>query len=195
MLWTLCLQRGNNGALYGYYFTRKQPGSVVTILALIFHYINQLNTITMANKLRSQTAIVIDAPVTAVWQALTTPDIIRKYFHGTEAVSEWTVGNSILFKGEWEGHDYQGRGIILNRVPYKLFKFSYWSSLSGLENKSENYIHVTYEMWEEENGRTELTVILDKIQNEKMKGQLEQNLFKILKNLKWVVETQTEMAA
>jgi uncharacterized protein YndB with AHSA1/START domain len=150
----------------------------------------------MENKLRSQTAMVIDAPVTAVWQALTTPDIIKKYFHGTEAVSEWTVGNSIVFKGEWEGHDYQGRGIILNRVPYKLFRFSYWSSLSGLENKSENYLHVTYEMCEEEEGsRTELTVILDKIPNEKMKAQLEQNLFKILKNLKRVVETETELVS
>jgi uncharacterized protein YndB with AHSA1/START domain len=149
----------------------------------------------MENKLKCEKKIVIDAPVTKVWQALTTADIVKEYFFGNEAISTWNVGDSIMFKGEWEGQEYLGRGIIQNRVPYKLFRFSYWSSLSGLENKSENYLHISYHLLEDEDGNTELTTVVEKIQGEDMKLKIQKDLDKVLNSLKEVVETQIfEMA-
>ena len=149
----------------------------------------------MENNLKCEKTTMIDAPATKVWQALTTSDIIKEYFFGNEAISTWNVGDSIMFKGEWEGQEYLGRGIILNRVPYSLFRFSYWSSLSGLENQSDNYQHVTYQLSENENARTELITSVDKISDERLKGKIERDLDKVLENLKQVVESQVfEMA-
>lgn len=149
----------------------------------------------MEKKLKCEKKTVIDAPVTKVWQALTTSDIVKEYFFGNEAISSWNVGDSIVFKGEWEGQEYLGRGIILNRVPFSLFRFSYWSSLSGLENKSHNYQHITYKLSEDEDGRTELITTVDKIPDERMKEKIERDLDKVLDSLKQVVETQVfEMA-
>jgi len=143
----------------------------------------------MENNLRFETTTMIHAPVTKVWQALTTSDIISRYFSGNKAVSEWNVGNSIMFKGEWEGEEYLGRGIILNRVPYKLFRFSYWSSLYHLENKSENYVHVTYRM-AEDGDETELITSIERIPDEEMRAKLENKFNKVLENLKQLVETE-----
>jgi len=137
---------------------------------------------------------MINAPVTQVWKALTNADIVKKYFFGNEVFSEWNVGNSIMFKGDIDGEAYLGRGIILNRVPYKLFRFSYWSSLSGVENKSENYLHVTYHLSEEGDDYTELITTVDRIHDENMKEQLDKNLDKVLTNLKRVVEQETSEA-
>lgn len=149
----------------------------------------------MEKKLKCEKKTVIDAPVTKVWQALTTSDIVKEYFFGNEAISSWNVGDSIMFKGEWEGQEYLGRGIILNRVPFSLFRFSYWSSLSGLENKSHNYQHITYKLYEDEDGRTELITTVDKIPDERMKEKIKRDLDKVLDSLKQVVETQVfEMA-
>ena len=149
----------------------------------------------MEKKLKCEKKTVIDAPVTKVWQALTTSDIVKEYFFGNEAISSWNVGDSIVFKGEWEGQEYLGRGIILNRVPFSLFRFSYWSSLSGLENKSDNYQHITYKLFEDEDGRTELITTVDKIPDERMKEKIEIDMDKVLESLKQLVETQVfEMA-
>ncbi len=149
----------------------------------------------MEKKLKCEKKIMIDAPVTKVWQALTTSDIVKEYFFGDEAISSWNVGDSIMFKGEWEGQEYLGRGIILNRVPYKLFRFSYWSSLSGLENKSENYLHLTYKLSEDDDSKTELITTVEKIPDESMKAKIQRDMDKVLQGLKQITETQIfEMA-
>jgi uncharacterized protein YndB with AHSA1/START domain len=158
-------------------------------LAPDFQYSQQLKSIKMENTLKFETTTMIHAPVTKVWQALTTSDIVSKYFFGNKAVSEWNVGNSIMFKGEWEGEEYLGRGIILNRVPYKLFRFSYWSSLYDLENKSENYLHVTYKM-AEDGDETELITTIERIPTPEMKARLQSNFSKVLENLKQLVESE-----
>ncbi len=144
----------------------------------------------MENKLKCETTVMINAPVTKVWQALTTSDSVKQYFFGNEVVTDWNVGSSIIFKGEWKNEEYLGRGIILNRVPYSLFRFSYWSSLSGLENKSENYLHVTYRLAEESEDYTELITSVDKIPNEQMKMKMEADLKKVLESLKQLVESE-----
>lgn len=144
----------------------------------------------MENKLKCEKKVMIHAPVPDVWKALTTSSIVEKYFFGNTAISDWNVGSSLIFKGDLEGKEYVGRGIILNRVPFKLFRFSYWSSLSGLENKSENYMHVTYRLAEEQEGVTELITTVDKIPDEGLRGKIERDLTKILHSMKQVLESE-----
>ncbi len=100
----------------------------------------------MKNKLVASAEIEINTPVSKVWDALTNPDKIKKYFFGTNAISDWKVGDPLEFKGEWEGKEYHDKGIILKSEKNKLFQYTYLSSMSGKEDIPENYATVTYEL-------------------------------------------------
>src|SRR5471030_2919380 len=104
-----------------------------------------------------KTTITFDEPATKVWKGLTDPAIVKQYFFGTDLKSDWKVGGPITFSGEWEGKAYKDGGIILEIDPPKLLKYTYWSSMSGTEDKPENYNNVTYEL-KEDNGVTALVI-------------------------------------
>ncbi|MCX6146204.1 MAG: SRPBCC domain-containing protein, partial [Candidatus Kapabacteria bacterium] len=86
-----------------------------------------------------QVAIEINAPISKVWEALVTPSIIKEYMFGTETTSDWKVGSRISYKGVWEGKEYEDGGIITEFVENKVFESTYFSSMSGEEDKEENY--------------------------------------------------------
>jgi len=90
--------------------------------------------------------VIIEAGPEKVWFALTDKESIKKYFFGTEAISDWKVGSSLIFQGEWEGQTYQDKGTILESEPGKMLKYDYWTAWSGLDDKPENYSLVTYRL-------------------------------------------------
>jgi len=141
----------------------------------------------MKNQLTGRASVTIDAPVSKVWEALTTPEIIKKYFFGTNAISDWKEGSPLIFKGEWEGKSYEDKGIILKSVPNKIFKYKYWSSMSGIEDKPENYVTITYEL-HEDNGETVLNITQENIPDENMKDHSEENWNNVLNGLKSLLE-------
>ena len=141
----------------------------------------------MKSTITGRTSIEIDAPVQKVWEALTTPELIKQYFFGTNAISDWKVGSPIIFKGEWEGKSYQDKGTILSIIPFKLLRYSYWSSMSGIEDKPENYVIVTYNLFE--NGKMALlTVVQENIPDQKTKEHSEENWNTVLQQLKDLLE-------
>ncbi|HMI78354.1 MAG TPA: SRPBCC family protein [Ferruginibacter sp.] len=144
----------------------------------------------MKNSIKGEASVIIDAPSSKVWEALTTPEIIKQYFFGTDAASDWKAGSPITFSGEWEGKHYEDKGTILEVVPNKLFRYNYWSSMSGIEDKPENYVIITYALLEENNNTT-LTITQENIPDEKMKDHSEQNWKKVLADLKKLLETET----
>src|SRR4030043_830847 len=81
-----------------------------------------------------------------VWEALISPEIIRRYMFGTDAVSDWKEGSPITWKGEWEGKHYEDRGVILRLEPERVLSYSHFSPLSGLQDRPENYHTVTIEL-------------------------------------------------
>ncbi len=105
----------------------------------------------MNKELTFTTKLVIKAKTEEVWHALTDRETIKKYFFGTEAISDWKVGSTLIFQGEWEGKSYQDKGNILAAEPGKLLQYDYWSGFSGLEDRAENYSIVTYELRSEGN--------------------------------------------
>jgi len=148
----------------------------------------------MKSSITGRASIEIDAPVKKVWEALTTPELIKQYFFGTNAISEWKVGSPLIFKGEWEGKSYQDKGTILSIIPFKLFRYSYWSSMSGIEDKPENYVIVTYNLFE--NGKmTLLTVVQENIPDQKMKEHSEENWKTVLHKLKNLLERKAVASA
>lgn len=47
--------------------------------------------------------IELQADPTAVWNALTTPELTKQYFFACEAVSDWTVGSALDYRCELDG--------------------------------------------------------------------------------------------
>lgn len=141
----------------------------------------------MAYQLIAKATSTIHAPVSKVWEGLTNPELIKKYFFGTTVVSDWKVGSSIIFTGVWEGKTFEDKGTILNFDPPKLMRYNYWSPMGGTEDAPENYAIITYEL-SEQNGETLITVTQDHITSEEMKQRMESNWSSVLKNMKRVLE-------
>lgn len=134
-----------------------------------------------------QVAIEINAPISKVWEALVTPSIIKEYMFGTETTSDWKVGSRISYKGVWEGKEYEDGGIITEFVENKVFESTYFSSMSGEEDKEENYSTVRYEVAEMPNG-TLLTIFQDNCKDKERADHSSSNWNYILKLLKEIVE-------
>lgn len=132
-------------------------------------------------------ATPIEAPTTKIWDALTRPDLIKKYFFGTQVDTDWKPGNAIYFRGEWQGKPYEDKGQILEFIPHKKISFSYFSGFSGLPDLPENYQTVTYEL-RTEAGKTLLTLSQDNIATSEMKEHSGKNWRMVLEGLKNLVE-------
>ena len=141
----------------------------------------------MKNNITGKASINIDASTAKVWEALTTPSIIKQYFFGTNAISDWNVGSPLIFKGQWEGKEYEDKGTILEKIPQKLFRYSYWSSMSGIEDKPENYNNVIYEL-QPRGESTMVTISQDNIADEAGLKHMEENWGIVLNNLKTLLE-------
>lgn len=138
-------------------------------------------------KLTVNVQVKFKAPIAKVWQGLTDPTMVKEYFFGTDLQSSWRVGEPIKFSGEWNGHKYEDHGIILDIDPGTFVKYSYWGSMSGTEDKPENYANITYNLTEN-NGETELTVTQDNVKNEEAKAHSEQNWTGLFEELRKLIE-------
>lgn len=141
----------------------------------------------MKNDVVGRVSTQITAPVSKVWEALIKPEIIKKYFFGTNTTTDWKVGSPITFKGEWDGKSYEDKGTILKVEPNKLLSYNYWSSMSGIEDLPENYVVITYELVDE-GGKTNLSITQENIPSEEMRDHSEENWKKVLDSLKALLE-------
>jgi len=92
----------------------------------------------------ARATITIDAPPELVWQAITDPATIRKYYFGTSVTTDWNPGSTITWTGEYEGRQYRDHGQILQVEPPHLLRHTHFSPLSGKPDAPENYHTLTY---------------------------------------------------
>ncbi len=137
----------------------------------------------------AQSSVTIDAPVSKVWEAIVTPSLIKKYLFGTNVTSDWKEGSSIEYAGEYEGKTYHDKGVIKKLVPEKVFQSTYWSSMSGKEDKPGNYNLVTY-ILSVEDGKTIVTLTQDNIATSEERTHSTNNWDMVLQKLKEVVEAE-----
>ena len=142
----------------------------------------------MATSFTATKAIVINATVEKVWEALTNPEIVKQYMFGAEVVSDWKKGSPIVYKGMWDNKPYQDKGTILEIEEQKLLKSTYFSPLSGLEDIPENYNVVSYELTPLDNGTTKLTVTQTNNSSEEGAKRAEANWNMVLTTLKGLLE-------
>lgn len=141
----------------------------------------------MSFQLLAKTTVHINAPASKVWEALTTPAIIKLYFFGTDVITYWKVDSSLVFKGVWEGKPYEDKGTIIAIEPNKYLRYNYLSSMGSLPDHPENYVNITYDL-NEDHGVTALTITQDHILTDEVKKQSEENWTAILKSLKELIE-------
>jgi len=112
----------------------------------------------MSEPLFVKNSIIINAPAGKVWDALVNPALTKQYMFGCETVSDWKVGSPLLWNGEYEGKIMTFvEGEIVDIQPDKYLVYTTIDPNSDIDNVSENYLTVTYEL-SEENGKTTLNV-------------------------------------
>lgn len=130
---------------------------------------------------------LISAPVGEVWKALTDPQIVKKYFLGTNVTTSWQVGEPITFKGEWDGKQYEDKGVVLSYEPEHRLSISHYSPLTGLPDAPENYHSVEYRV-EEEAGGSRVTITQGNNKSESEVGESAKLWDMVLQNLKELLE-------
>jgi|SRR6185295_5798384 len=140
-----------------------------------------------------QVSTNINASPSEVWNALTTPDLIKSYFFGSDVDTDWHEGSPIYFRGNWKGKKYEDKGEIQKFEPEKRLSYSHWSPLAGVPDKPENYHLVTFDLAQTESG-TKVTLSQGDLAGKTKeidaakKQEFEKNWKMVLDGLKKVVE-------
>jgi len=114
----------------------------------------------MSRGFEAISTVTIRATRREVWNALTDPEKVKRYMHGTDMSTDWKEGSPIVWRGEWKGRSYEDKGTVMAVEPQRLLKYTHWSPMGGSEDKPENYHTVTYELAGED-GKTTLTLTQD----------------------------------
>jgi uncharacterized protein YndB with AHSA1/START domain len=131
--------------------------------------------------------IEVGASPSRVWTALTEPEQIKKYMFGSEVETDWRPGSPIVWKGEYEGKQYEDKGEIVEIEPERRLKVTHFSPLSGQEDLPENYHTLLYEL-EEHDGNTRVSLSQDNNPSEEAAKHSRANWEQMLSGLKQVVE-------
>lgn len=135
----------------------------------------------------AESSITLNVPAAKVWEALVTPEIIAQYLYGTKVETDWKVGSTIYYRGEWEGNAYEDKGIITALEEGTLLETEYWSSLSGTPDSREHYIRVSYLVGEEQ-GQSTLTILQEGCQTEEDRTKKEADWAMVLSGIKTLLE-------
>jgi uncharacterized protein YndB with AHSA1/START domain len=141
----------------------------------------------VAGGFSTEQSITIGAPIDKVWEAITTPEVIKQWFFGVETEADWERGSPIVHRGEYQGRPYEDRGEILEIEPPRLLVHSHWSPVSGLPDVPENHERVSWELAESGDG-TVFTIRESNLASEEARATSEQSWRQVLTNLKTLLE-------
>lgn len=96
--------------------------------------------------------ISINAPIQKTWDALTIPDLMKRWMFDSDITieSEMKAGKPMIIRGLLNNKPFENKGTIEVFEPCKTFQFTSLSSLSKLEDKPGNYSVLTFELKEED---------------------------------------------
>ena len=127
-----------------------------------------IHTSPTGEQLASKT-VEIDAPAFKVWDALTQPELMKKWMVDAETeiniLTDWTVGTSIIMRGKMHRIKFENRGRVLQFEREQLLQYSHLSSLSRLPDETSNYSIIEFRLTPVED-RTNLTLTLSNFPTE-----------------------------
>ena len=128
--------------------------------------------------------ITIAAEPSVVWDALTNPEMTRKYFFHCRVFSDWKPGSAITFKGRmFLFIKIELKGKILQIEPERLLKYS-------LDGRDGSYSTIT-DTLSYESGTTTLSITDDVGQSEGVEKRYKKSMKgwdRILRRLKKMIE-------
>jgi len=133
-------------------------------------------------------SIEINTLAKKVWEVLTEPEKIKIYLFGTETITDWEIGSSIIFQGVYNGQLYKDKGKVMECDENKVLTYSYWSGFSGLEDKPENYSLVIYKIDTIKENKVKFTWTQKGFANKDAQCHTEQALKTMLEQIKELAE-------
>jgi uncharacterized protein YndB with AHSA1/START domain len=143
---------------------------------------------TMERGLVARASISVHARPEAVWRALVDPAAIQEYFFGTTVVTGWQAGEPIVWRGVWQGREYEDKGTVLAVEPGRRLQFTHFSPLSGAADAPENY-HTVEILLSRDGDQTQVTLSQDNNATEDERAHSAQNWETVLAGLKRFVES------
>jgi uncharacterized protein YndB with AHSA1/START domain len=122
-----------------------------------------------------------------VWAALTEPEQIAVYMHGSRVESSWEVGSPITWDGEYDGRPYQDKGEILTYDEPRVLSMTHYSPMMGQPDEPESYHTLVYTLTASGDG-THLELTQDGNDSEDQAEQFSSNWQQMLDGLKAHVE-------
>ncbi|HEY0375028.1 MAG TPA: SRPBCC family protein [Amnibacterium sp.] len=108
----------------------------------------------------ARTERTIDAPIEAVWAALTSPERHSAMMFGAQVETDWRAGSAITWSGTWEGRAFTDHGEITAIEEPTRFAVTHFSPLSGEEDTPEHHHGVEWRL-EPVGSRTRVTLLQD----------------------------------
>ena len=133
--------------------------------------------------------VIVKAPRSAVWRALTDPEQVRFWMVGTTLSTDWQVGSPITWQGEMDGKPYEDKGEVLEVEEQSRLKVTHYSPLLGKEDRPENYHTVTWTLTPTRDGRTTVALEQDGNDSQEQAAQFSQNWQQMLESLKQTAES------
>ena len=103
-----------------------------------------MNMVSEMEKFIVRKEVKINADISKVWDALTNPEMTRKYFFGCRVYSEWKEGSPIEFKDD-TGNAVV-RGNIIKIKAKKLLEYTVFNLESGLRFNPSDFSIITDEL-------------------------------------------------
>lgn len=134
----------------------------------------------MGKELIVKKTITINTDPGRVWDAITNPELTKKYMFNSEVISDWKKEASILWR-DADNKKVHVKGIIVKIEPGRYLQTSDLSIDSGLPDIESNYSRVCYEL-RAENEKTILSVSEDKFNGDEKRYKDAENFWNIILN-------------
>jgi uncharacterized protein YndB with AHSA1/START domain len=131
--------------------------------------------------------LYIKATQEEVWDAITNPAIVARFFHGARVESTYEVGSRLRSLSP-DGSDVWGDDTILECDPPRRLVHT-WRSLYASDLAAEPDSRVTWEIEAQPGGFAKLTLIHDRLDASPKTAASVRGWSYILSNLKTVIET------
>ena len=100
-------------------------------------------------------SIRINASLNAIWEALTQPELMKRWMSDSEIeiVTTWDVGSPIIINVQEVSYKtaFTNTGVVLQFIKDRVLQYSHLSSISRLPDKPENYTIIRFTLQPGEN--------------------------------------------
>ena len=101
----------------------------------------------------------VPAEPESVWQAITNNEHLNQIFESLQCHCNWTVGAKLQFTQQQGEHDrVVEKGEVIRAIPNILLEYTSFPTQMGLKDDFENYIVVCYELLDNYDGTTHLSI-------------------------------------